>query len=251
MVRTAVVSASVTLHAAAIAALALAALWRMDKIPLEDRGAIRAPFTLPAAAPPGGAPKQARPEAAPRKTRPRDTVQPTRTEATPTSAATETTAAATPGTGATDVAGDGPGTDPDATGVTGTCTGPLCGPGEDDGEERCPDGSKPPCKKKKPVTVTPKIATALRTSGNERIHAPDAVRVQMRHAGQSKLTGVFHLCIDAGGDVASVRALRSTGYDAYDDEIVTAMRAWDYRPYRVDGDAYPFCYAVTIVYVMK
>jgi TonB family protein len=250
--RSLVIAASLVAHAAALTALALLAGWGLEKLPLEDRGGVQAAFSLPGSPPPaGGAPKVNLVAQAPeRPVRPRDTVQPVAPR-------DPGEAAVAPGHDATGGGGDGGGGDGTGGGAgggdggdgdgdgTGACVGASCRPPQ---PPRCPDGSRPPCPA---LHLEPRIGDSLRVAGDTRIHAPDAVRVQMRHAGKDRVTGVVKVCIGTRGAVTSVQVLRSTGYDAYDDKLRREMRTWRYRPYTVDGRPHAFCHVVTLTYLMR
>jgi hypothetical protein len=246
--RKVIVSASVVAHAAGIVALTVMAFWRIDKLPLEDRP-VKAAFVMPGTPAPAGGPKKvdliARKPEERHKTKVKDVVQPpTKIEQTqPDSGATTAT------TGTDEGGGGGPGEGPDTgdstTPVTGDgdCTVPPCG-GDDD----------PPVvikKKKVPVTIAPNIANGLRTSGNSQIHAPEQTRVTMLHEGKTQTIGVAKVCIGDDGGIDSVKLMKSTGYADYDAKLLGEMRGWRYTPYKVNGEAVPFCTAVTIVYKMR
>jgi TonB family protein len=246
--RKVIVSASVVAHGAGIVALTVMAFWRIDKLPLQDTP-VRAAFVMPGTPAPAGGPKrdklvplkEAKPEEKP-KVRVNETVQPTAEVEK-----TNNTGATTATTG-TDEGGGGPGEGP----PTGDTTTPITG----DGDCTVPpcDGEKPPVVKKtikKPVTITTEMANGLRTSGNALIHAPEQTRVTMLHEGKTQTVGTAKLCIGDDGGIDSVKLLRSTGYADYDAKLLAEMRGWRYRPYKVNGEAVPFCTAVTIVYKMR
>jgi hypothetical protein len=242
-----IISASVVAHAAGIVALTVMAFWRTDKLPLEDRP-VKAAFAMPGMpAPAGGAKKPdlvAKKPDKPPRIKVKDIVQPVdKIEQT------QTDTGATTATIGTDEGGDGPGDGPtsgdNTTPVTGDgdCTVPPCG-----GDEEPPVVQK---KKKAPVTVAPNIANGLRTSGNSQIHAPEQTRVTMLHEGKTQVIATAKVCIGDDGGIDSVKLMKSTGYADYDAKIASEMRGWRYTPYKVNGEAVPFCTAVTIVYKMR
>jgi hypothetical protein len=55
------------------------------------------------------------------------------------------------------------------------------------------------------------------------------------------------LCVSEAGRVSEV-ALQSSASPTLDPVVLTAVRSWRYRPRVVDGQARPFCHAVTIAY---
>ena len=57
--------------------------------------------------------------------------------------------------------------------------------------------------------------------------------------------------IDAVGNVASSRQIKSSGYAAYDAVLVQGLSHWRYRPYTLDGRGIPVCSVVTFLYAMK
>lgn len=60
--------------------------------------------------------------------------------------------------------------------------------------------------------------------------------------------GSFRISVDATGAVTSVTAVKSTGYAAYDDKIVSEMRSWVFSPYLIDGKPRSVYTAITFVY---
>jgi TonB family protein len=88
----------------------------------------------------------------------------------------------------------------------------------------------------------------LRISGVKNIVPDDVTKVEIQRSGKTKIIGSFKLCIDANGAVLSVAQLKSTGFSAYDTKIKTAMQAWRYKPYTVNGKPVPVCTAVTFIY---
>jgi len=265
--RTVVITASVIAHAAAIAALAIAAMWRIDKLEFDAPGSRVSALMLPPNS--GGGERPAaviKPRKDPevvKKVPPPETRQPDKQieKEEPTTEQEDEGGPAGVGDAAT--AGDGGGGD--GKGV-GTPTGPKCLTDRCDGgglggeivEKKalvCLKGEKlidGKCVKDKVVAVlSPDVAAGLRKSGNEQIPAPQSVRVSMMRADQSRVVGTIKLCLGTDGRVDRVQVLKSTGYDAYDDVLVDEIRDWRYAPYTVEGEPVPACTVVTIVYVMK
>jgi hypothetical protein len=87
-----------------------------------------------------------------------------------------------------------------------------------------------------------------RIVGDAQIHPDENTMVEIAKAGGGILYASFAYCIDEGGSVMAVRALRKTGVERYDDEIADAMRGWKYRPFVVDRKATPACAAITFIY---
>jgi len=92
---------------------------------------------------------------------------------------------------------------------------------------------------------------AKRISGNSRIEAPNSVKLSMQRAGESSTLGIVKVCVDEKGDVTSAKIAHSTGYGAYDEELVSEMSDWRYEPLIRDDVATPFCTMITLKYVMR
>jgi hypothetical protein len=243
--------ASVVVHAGAFTALALAAMWRVDKLPLEDRGGVVASFMLPQDTGGGAAPKPEKLEPMKkRKIVPKETVQPQQLDkeeqdasAASTSEVIGTSTEGPPGNG---TGGDGLG----EKAPTGDCATPPC-----DGtqkEEPIVEKKKEEKKveKKKPITIPE--SKLKRISGNARIEAPNNVKVSMQRAGDSKVVGTIKVCGDKGGRVVRTSVAKSTGYEAYDDKLASEMSDWRYEPLLdEDGEPTSFCTFVTLIYVMQ
>jgi len=45
-----------------------------------------------------------------------------------------------------------------------------------------------------------------------------------------------------------VSLLKSSGFPAFDYKIITEMRQWLFRAYKMNGKAIPVCTAITILY---
>lgn len=96
--------------------------------------------------------------------------------------------------------------------------------------------------------VPPTLLESLRISGSKRI-APDArMKADMLAAGKTKVVASMKMCLDDRGNVSSVSQLKSSGFTAYDRKLMTEMRQWLYRPYKVNGKATTVCTAVTFIY---
>jgi hypothetical protein len=109
-------------------------------------------------------------------------------------------------------------------------------------------GPPPPPPPPSPINVPPSLLENLRVSGSKRI-VPDArVKADILAAGKTKVVASMKMCLDDKGNVSSVAQLKSSGYPAYDRTLMTEMRQWLYRPYKVNGKAAPVCTAVTFIY---
>jgi TonB family protein len=251
-VRTVVITASVVIHAAAVTALAIGAMWQIDKLELSD-SPVKAAFVMPAPPPSGGSPPAAAAlvpvKREPRKTTPKEPTQPKVTEDPddPIEEIKKETTGSGTGTGTgtgTAKTGDGDGDD---DGGDGDCKEEPCG--EDTTKKEKQKIEEP--KVKETEILDQNSAARLRTSGNDQIAAPNSVRQQMMRAVKNKVIGTVKLCVGTDGRVDSAKVLKSTGYDEYDDKLLSEMRAWKYRPYQHEGEATRFCTAITLVYIMK
>lgn len=233
------VAASVVMHVGVLLALFAAGIWRLQRLDPEKQR-----IDLAVSAPPPPAPSGSPAPAAQRITpkQPKHAVdhvvQPVSIEpVVPT-----TPAVAIAGLGSGEGSGDG----------TGSGSGAGSGDGPPGGvcTAHCDSGSaaEPVVIVTEPKLVPPTVLRALRTSGDTQVQAPETVRSELVRGGQHQLRAMFKLCIDPQGAVASVGMLHSSGFPAYDDVLVAAMRAWRYRPYEVNAIAVPACGVVTFVY---
>jgi len=85
-------------------------------------------------------------------------------------------------------------------------------------------------------------------SGERDLHPPDTVVTQMTRDDHKKSVGVVKVCVATTGEVSSANILRSTGYDGYDERLVSGVRHWRYRPVMIDGIAVAACGTVTFLY---
>jgi TonB family protein len=66
--------------------------------------------------------------------------------------------------------------------------------------------------------------------------------------GEKRLLATVKMCLNRGGSVESVQMLKKSGYAEYDTLILSQMRLWKYRPFKVNGQAVPVCTSVTFVF---
>jgi hypothetical protein len=103
----------------------------------------------------------------------------------------------------------------------------------------------------RPSNVAATELQVYRIAGDPLI-APDSdTKAAIHAAGSPRLIGSFKLCITAGGSIAGVTMLKSTGLSAYDRKLEREMYGWKYRPFTVDGEPAPVCTAVTFVYSQR
>jgi len=99
-----------------------------------------------------------------------------------------------------------------------------------------------------PHPISPITLEASRLSG-EKIILPDAdTKLAIAKAGATKIFGTFKLCVDTSGTISSLRPVKSTGFETYDQTIEQAIHDWKFKPFLVDGKPTPVCTAVTFIY---
>lgn len=133
----------------------------------------------------------------------------------------------------------------------GECGNGRVEPGEecDDGGHAGRDGCSARCSIERPTIVDNRVIEGHRIAGDPQIHAPEAVRTQMADRGQSRAVGKIEMCLRDDGGVLSLRALQSTGFPDYDQLLLSQMRGWRYRPYRLaDGTRVTACTVVIFIY---
>ncbi|MCE9580735.1 MAG: hypothetical protein K8W52_46875 [Deltaproteobacteria bacterium] len=83
---------------------------------------------------------------------------------------------------------------------------------------------------------------------NSRLQPDPHTQARILYDQASTVQGSFRVCVDAAGHVESVLPLRTTGYAAFDNELMSAMHAWTYEPYLVDDKPTPVCAPITFIY---
>lgn len=267
--QTAVIIGSAVVHAAAIAAVVVGAMWQVEKLELTSNVDV----TLRVPPPPGdSSPPPAAAELKVQNEQTKVVKRKPDVPVQPTVVTDPEPQVATGGGGDTKGTGTGTGTDPNATG-TGTCLTPPCLDGGDgdekpecsDGEDNDSDGKidadDPACKagntseSKDPVVappvVPPNVAKGLRISGNENIYPPETTRVEMMHQDKKMVQATVQVCVSSRGSVDNIRMLKRTGFQAYDEVLAREIREWKYKPYLVDGRPSPMCTVTVIIYRMK
>lgn len=96
--------------------------------------------------------------------------------------------------------------------------------------------------------IPSKMLEGLRIAGDKVILPDENTKLAILDSGRERVIGAFKLCIDEAGRVSEVKAIRSTKVPSYDRTLLQAMRAWRYRPYRINGKALAVCTAVTFIY---
>jgi TonB family protein len=235
-----IIIVSLTFHVALFFTMFAVGIWHLDRV---EAGRLTVSIAAPLPPPPapsGGSSPSKLPTITPKHivhetTQP----EPKHLEAPP-AVPTEV-----PGTGSGGGSGSGSGSGDGS--ATGQCT-ENCGPGDGSGSGQ---GSATVVVKKTTVFVPPKVLVGLRVSGETQVHPSDVVKTSMLHDGHSKVTAVFKVCVGADGNVDGVSQLKSSGYPAYDQELLAAIRAWVYKPYEIDGQRVPACGTVTFAYEIE
>jgi TonB family protein len=122
-----------------------------------------------------------------------------------------------------------------------------------DAERAPPAAPAPEPPKAAPVvyTIPRQLLASLRTEGETEIHPPHAVRDEMLRSRSHKVIAEVKVCLATDGAISSVGLAQSTGYPAYDEVLVGAVRRWRYRPYRVNGTPTAACGFVMFHYEIR
>jgi hypothetical protein len=128
-------------------------------------------------------------------------------------------------------------------------------PGEAAAVETLPMPPPPSSGKREPIVFAEgaarKFTEAKRIAGERFIHPDDRTKVAMHDSRVTRVVGSFRLCLDETGHVESVLPMRSTGFAAYDRELMAAMRSWVYSPFVVDTQTISICTAITFIYSQR
>lgn len=250
-----VIFLSIAAHAAGLTFLVATGLWRVDKLGVEE-------VPLAFAAPPPGLPgvEADEPEPAPPAKRSGAHVRrdlPASRQARPNETGGESSSAAADGGGGGDgQVGIGLFPCEGCTGILDQTEQPSCGNGRveageecDDGNRAAGDGCSATCRADQERIVVARLIEGSRIDGDPQIEPPDTVKQSMVRSGLDSVRGTVKMCLDREGRVRSLRVLRSTGQPEYDQRLLTGMRSWRYRPYKLDsGAAVPVCTVVTFIY---
>ena len=99
----------------------------------------------------------------------------------------------------------------------------------------------PPAPPSEPKVVRPEDLT--RVSGNPNIHPDARTQTRIDRDGRSVVTARVKMCLTASGAVESVNVSQSSGYSAYDNQILSEMRTWRYQ-----AEGAPVCTTITFNY---
>jgi periplasmic protein TonB len=98
-----------------------------------------------------------------------------------------------------------------------------------------PPPPPPPPPPAPPQNVPPTLLEGQRIAGEKMIYPADTTKTEIQRSGKDRILGSFKLCLTVDGSIANVSQLKSTGFPAYDQRILSEMRNWRYRPYLVNG----------------
>jgi TonB family protein len=87
--------------------------------------------------------------------------------------------------------------------------------------------------------------SAQLSSARSRFAAGAATGPSRLRVDDSDLDASVSLCISTTGRVTAARIAKSTGNAAHDKQLLAAVRAWRYRPYKPSGTPQPTCSTVT------
>lgn len=136
-------------------------------------------------------------------------------------------------------------------GVEGGVVGGVVG-GDLNGVMGAPPPPPPPPPPAPPQNVPPTMLEGSRIAGDKMITPDDVTKTEIQRSGKDRVIGSFKLCLTVGGEIQSVNMLKSTGFGAYDNKILSTIKgSWRYRPYNVNGKSVPVCTAVTFIYSQK
>jgi TonB family protein len=247
--RSRLIIASLTVHAAIVAALFITGFWRLDRLDA-PRHTIDIVQPGPPPPAPAGGPQVAQAEPFKRKEA-RKVVKELRQPAeVQDETKPEPTANAAPDSGGSgsDV---GPGNGSGPPDSTGDCTDD-CGPPTDKPEpkppvhdDRCgPDGCQP-------KVVSPTVIRGMRVAGETQIQPPDIEKTALMRSGTPRAAAAVKVCVGDTGAVTSLAMFKGSGYAGWDAAILGAMRNWRYKPHTIGGRAVPVCGVVTFVYEIR
>jgi TonB family protein len=131
----------------------------------------------------------------------------------------------------------------------------VCGNGTVEAGEQCDDGNTVAGDDCSPHCL---LASAVvnykdlnRISGKTKLDPRDETRNRMMLDGVTSVRAVVKLCIAITGNVTEATLVIPTGYAAYDQILLEAVRDWRYQPYTRNGSPRPACSVVNFVYAVK
>lgn len=96
--------------------------------------------------------------------------------------------------------------------------------------------------------VAPRVFEQERIVGDPRIFPSPEVKVKIAASGKALLVIPVKVCVGVDGKVSGVSMLKSSGFLAYDIELMNAIGGWRYRPFTIDGKPAPVCSIVQFMY---
>jgi TonB family protein len=78
---------------------------------------------------------------------------------------------------------------------------------------------------------------------------PDTKQVMFKQ-GITNPVIMVKLCINAGGTPTTVELKKSSGFADADNNVMSKVREWRFRPYTVNGNPVPVCTAIMFRYVI-
>lgn len=98
-----------------------------------------------------------------------------------------------------------------------------------------------------PKIIPPDQLDLHRLGGDRALFPSDAVRAQIAHDRRSQLQIPIKVCVDKLGRVFAIEILASSGYLAYDLDLINGVAGWTYSPV-VDDEPIEVCSVVQFVY---
>lgn len=100
----------------------------------------------------------------------------------------------------------------------------------------------------RPKIVPQMVLEPNRITGNRRIVPGDKTKLAMKRSAQTRLIASIKMCLNDQGAVATAKMIKRSGYPDYDRKLQAGIRAWRYKPFKVNGRAVPVCTSVTFIY---
>ena len=127
----------------------------------------------------------------------------------------------------------------DTEGVEGGVEGGVPGGVPQPRAKPKPKKDEPP---PRPVFVQRKVVEKLKLSGATPEYLPAARMARVQGVV------IVRVCLKADGTVDRAMTKILKGLDALNEEIISKVRTWRYKPYTLDGKAIPVCFPVKFVF---
>jgi protein TonB len=88
-------------------------------------------------------------------------------------------------------------------------------------------------------------------AGDKEIHLPPPILQVMSKQGIKQAILMIKFCINGSGNVTSVDVAKSCGYSEADQNVVSKVHEWKFKPYTVNGQAVPVCSVKMFRYVIE